>query len=60
MYELRGLVQTTVIYGIISSRFMWRGLSSDVTAWACGCLACQRGKIHCHTRMVPQPIPIPQ
>ncbi len=45
---------------IISSRFVWRGLSSDVAAWARGCLACQRGKIHRHTRLVPQPIPIPQ
>jgi hypothetical protein len=45
---------------IISSRFVWRGLSSDVTAWARGCLACQRGKIHHHIRLVPQPIPIPQ
>jgi hypothetical protein len=45
---------------IISSRFVWRGLSSDVTAWARGCLACQRAKIHRHTRLVPLPIPIPQ
>jgi hypothetical protein len=45
---------------IISSRFMSRGLSSDINAWACGCLACQRGKIHCHTRLAPQPIPILQ
>jgi hypothetical protein len=34
---------------IISSRFVWRSLSSDVTAWACGCLACQWGKIYRHT-----------
>jgi hypothetical protein len=39
---------------------VWRGLSSDVTAWARGCLACQRGKIHCHTRLVPFLIPILQ
>ncbi len=45
---------------IISSRFVWRGLSSDITAWARGCLACQQGKIHRHTRLAPQPIPIPQ
>jgi hypothetical protein len=45
--------------GIISSRFVWRGLSSDITAWAHGCLACQRGKIHRHTRLAPQLIPIP-
>jgi hypothetical protein len=25
-----------------------------------GCLACQRGKIHCHTCLVTLPIPIPQ
>ncbi len=45
---------------IISSRFVWRGLSSDVTSWARGCLVCLRDKIHRHTRLVPQPIPIPQ
>jgi hypothetical protein len=44
---------------IISSRFVWRGLSSDVTSWARGCLACQGGKIHRHTRLAPL-IPIPQ
>jgi hypothetical protein len=42
---------------IISSRFVWRSLSSDVTAWAHGCLACQWGKIHRHTRLVPSPSP---
>jgi hypothetical protein len=36
------------------------GLSSDITAWTRGCLACQWSKIHCHTCMAPQPIPIPQ
>jgi hypothetical protein len=39
---------------------VWCGLSNDVTAWAHGCLACQRGKIHRHTRLGPQPILIPQ
>jgi transposase InsO family protein len=27
---------------------VWRGLSSNVTAWARWCLACQQGKIHRH------------
>ncbi len=45
---------------IILSRFVWRDLSSDVTAWSRGCLACQWGKIHRHTRLAPLPIPIPQ
>jgi hypothetical protein len=44
---------------IISSKFVWYGLSSDVAAWACGCLSCQWGKIHRHTCLAPQPIPIP-
>jgi hypothetical protein len=46
--------------GIISSRIVWRGLSSDITAWTRECLACQWGKIHRQTRLAPQPIPIPQ
>ncbi len=45
---------------IISSRFVWRGLSSNVTAWAHRRPACQRGKIHRRTRLVPLPIPIHQ
>ncbi len=45
---------------IISSRFVWCRLSSDITAWTRECLACQQGKIHQHTRLAPQPIPIPQ
>jgi cleavage and polyadenylation specificity factor subunit 1 len=39
---------------------VWRRLSSDITAWARGCLACQRGMIHRHIRLAPQPIPILQ
>jgi hypothetical protein len=45
---------------IISSRFVWHRVSSDITAWTRGCLACQWGKIHRHTRLAPQPIPILQ
>ncbi len=45
---------------IISSRFVWHGLSSDITAWTHGCLACQRGKIYRHTRLAPQYISISQ
>ncbi len=45
---------------IVSSRFVWRGLSSNVTAWARGCLAYQQGKIHRCTCLAPKPIPIPQ
>ncbi len=45
---------------IISSWFVWCGLSSEIIAWTRGCLAWQRGRIHCHIRLAPQPIPIPQ
>jgi hypothetical protein len=46
--------------GRLASRRIISPISSDVTAWARGCLACQQGKIHCYTRLAPQPIPIPQ
>jgi hypothetical protein len=41
---------------IISSSLVWRSLSSDVTAWARGCLTYQWGNIHRHTRLVPLPL----
>jgi hypothetical protein len=43
---------------INSSRFVWRGLYRDITAWAHGCLARQWGKIHRHTCLVPKLVPI--
>jgi hypothetical protein len=39
---------------------VWRGLSNNITAWTHTCLGCLQGKIHRHTRLAPQPIPIPQ
>jgi hypothetical protein len=54
----RGLLVPPVV--LLYLGLQWQGLSNDVTAWARGCLACQRGKIQRHTRMVPQPIPSPQ
>ncbi len=45
---------------LISSRFVWPGLSRDVTAWARECTACQRSKIHHHFQVRPEPILIPQ
>jgi hypothetical protein len=46
--------------GLVSSMFVWRGISNHITNWARSCLHCQQGKIHCHTHLLPQPIPIPQ
>ncbi len=45
---------------LVSSRFVWCRLSSDIMAWTRFCLCCQQGKIHCHVLLQPLPIPIPQ
>jgi hypothetical protein len=45
---------------LVSSRFVWCGLSNDITNWARPCLLCQQSKIHRDTRLLPQPIPVPQ
>jgi hypothetical protein len=45
---------------LISSRFVWPGLSKDVTAWARECTACQRSKIHRHFQVRQKRIPVPQ
>jgi hypothetical protein len=36
---------------LISSRYVWKGLSTDITAWAKACLGCQRAKVHCHVQV---------
>jgi hypothetical protein len=46
-------------YRLISSRYVWKGLSTDVTAWAKACLGCQRAKVHRHVQVPPQHIPVP-
>ncbi|GFY13761.1 transposon Tf2-8 polyprotein [Trichonephila clavipes] len=35
---------------LMKQRFVWPSISSDVTKWAKHCLACQKSKIHPHTR----------
>ncbi len=44
---------------LISSRYVWKGLSTDVTAWAKACLGCQQAKVHPHVQVPPQHIPVP-
>jgi hypothetical protein len=44
---------------LISSRYVWKGLSTDVTAWAKACLGCQWAKVHRHVQVPPQNIPVP-
>jgi len=38
---------------------VWKGLSTDVTAWAKACLGCQQAKVHRHVQVPPQHIPVP-
>ncbi|GFW25124.1 hypothetical protein TNCV_3156271 [Trichonephila clavipes] len=35
---------------LMKQRFVWPSISSDVAKWARHCLACQKSKIHHHTR----------
>ncbi len=44
---------------LISSRYVWKGLSTDVTACVKARLGCQRAKVHRHVQVPPQHIPIP-
>ena len=34
---------------LITTRYMWPGINSDVRQWARTCLQCQRSKVHRHT-----------
>jgi hypothetical protein len=44
---------------LISSRFIWRGMASQIAQWTRHCPTCQTQKIHHHTRTVPLHIPVP-
>jgi cleavage and polyadenylation specificity factor subunit 1 len=44
---------------LISSRYVWKDLSTDVTACAKACLGCQQAKVHHHVQVPPQRIPVP-
>ncbi|XP_023816875.1 uncharacterized protein LOC105357974 [Oryzias latipes] len=44
---------------LVSSRFVWPGLRKDVKGWAAACVACQRAKVHRHTKAPLEPFPIP-
>ena len=34
---------------LVSARYVWPGMNSDVRTWARSCLRCQRSKVHRHT-----------
>ena len=44
---------------IIAARYVWPGLSKDVTLWSRECLNCQQSKIHQHVRLRAAEIPMP-
>lgn len=44
---------------LVGAKFVWPGLRKDVRRWAAACVACQRAKVHPHTRANLEPFPIP-
>jgi hypothetical protein len=61
-FQLQNILHTGRLASrrLVSSRFIWRGLARDVTAWAKTCLHCQQSKTHCHTNTRPLYFPVPQ
>ncbi len=44
---------------LVASRFSWRGLAKDVRDWVRSCVACQRPKVHKHTKAPISTFPLP-
>ncbi|XP_061896831.1 uncharacterized protein LOC133645915 [Entelurus aequoreus] len=44
---------------LVGAKFVWPGLRKDVRQWAAACVACQRAKVHWHTKAALEPFPIP-
>ncbi|XP_061902030.1 uncharacterized protein LOC133649214, partial [Entelurus aequoreus] len=44
---------------LVGAKFVWPGLRKDVRQWAAACVACQRAKVHRHTKAALEPFPIP-
>ena len=45
---------------LLSSKFVWHGMAKQARQWAKSCLACQRAKIHRHTRAPLATFEVPQ
>ena len=45
---------------LVGVRFVWPGLRKDVRAWAGSCVACQRAKVHRHTKAPLAPFVVPE
>jgi cleavage and polyadenylation specificity factor subunit 1 len=44
---------------LVSARFVWPRMSSDVGQWARDCITCQQSKITSHVKLKPDFIPVP-
>jgi hypothetical protein len=44
---------------MVSSRFVWPKLRSDVEKWAASCLTCQQSKVRKHVRLEPEHVAVP-
>ena len=45
---------------LVSQKFVWRGPKKDVKAWVDSCVACQRAKVHRHTKAPFEPFTVPE
>ncbi|GFV34141.1 integrase catalytic domain-containing protein [Trichonephila clavipes] len=50
MHNLSRILRIRRSVHLMKQRFVWPSISSDVAKWARHCLACQKSKIHRHTR----------
>lgn len=44
---------------LLRGKFVWPGIRKDATLWSRECLACQRAKVHRHTKLQPNHIEVP-
>jgi cleavage and polyadenylation specificity factor subunit 1 len=44
---------------LMAARVVWRGMSSDITAWVRDCQHCQRAKVTAQPAAAVEPIPVP-
>ena len=45
---------------LVGAKFVWPGLRKDVRGWAASCVACQRAKVHRHTKAPLEPFLNPE
>uniref|UniRef100_A0A8C5DEF6 Gypsy retrotransposon integrase-like protein 1 n=1 Tax=Gouania willdenowi TaxID=441366 RepID=A0A8C5DEF6_GOUWI len=45
---------------LVAQKFVWKGLKRDVRAWVDSCVACQRAKVHRHTKAPLEPFTVPE